>query len=209
MQWRPHTNIRTLRNLFNICFHVMTQFLELCPKILSLGRITKMPRNVNFFPSVNHFLTSNLVLCQLTLTQKLSELHSYFTDEEIEAQRTRATCQGTQLVESKSEIDSRFPDCLKIFLWYPLQKSFPSHSTLPSHPGPLHSHHYHSLPRFFLPGPPGEGFLPLNSLCCFSSVQFSHSVLFNSLQPRGEQCSRLLCPSPTPRACSSSCPSSQ
>ena len=34
-----------------------------------------------------------------------------------------------------------------------------------------------------------------------SSVQFSHSVMSSSLQPHG-----LHCPSPTPRACSNSCP---
>ena len=41
------------------------------------------------------------------------------------------------------------------------------------------------------------------------SVQFSCSVVSNSLWPRGLQHSRLLCPSPTPEACSNSCPSSQ
>ena len=40
-------------------------------------------------------------------------------------------------------------------------------------------------------------------------VQFSHSVMSISLQPRGVQHARLPCPSPTPRACSNSCPSSQ
>ena len=33
----------------------------------------------------------------------------------------------------------------------------------------------------------------------FSSVQFSHSVVSNSLQPHGLQHARLPCPSPTPR----------
>ena len=41
------------------------------------------------------------------------------------------------------------------------------------------------------------------------AVQFSHSVVSDSLQPRGLQHSRLLCPSPTPGACSNSCPSSR
>ena len=41
------------------------------------------------------------------------------------------------------------------------------------------------------------------------SVQFSDSVMSDSLQPHGLQHSRLPCPSPTPRACSNSCPSSQ
>ena len=43
----------------------------------------------------------------------------------------------------------------------------------------------------------------------FSSVQFSHSVVSNSLQPHGLQHSRLPCPSPTPRAYSNSCSLSQ
>ena len=37
----------------------------------------------------------------------------------------------------------------------------------------------------------------------------SHSVMSDSLQPHGLQHSRLPCPSPTPRACSNSCPSHQ
>ena len=42
-----------------------------------------------------------------------------------------------------------------------------------------------------------------------SSVQLSHSVVSDSLQPHGLQHTRPPCPSPTPRACSNSCPSSQ
>ena len=38
------------------------------------------------------------------------------------------------------------------------------------------------------------------------SVQFSCSVMSNSLQPNGLQHARLPYPSPTPRACSNSCP---
>ena len=41
------------------------------------------------------------------------------------------------------------------------------------------------------------------------SVHFSHTVVSDSLQPHGLKHTRLPCPSPTPRACSSSCPSSQ
>ena len=43
----------------------------------------------------------------------------------------------------------------------------------------------------------------------FSLVQFSHSVVSDSLQPHGLQHTRPPCPSPTPRARSNSCPSSQ
>ena len=49
-------------------------------------------------------------------------------------------------------------------------------------------------------------FLPKGKL--FLSVQFSCSVVSNSLQPYGLQHARPPCPSPTPRACSNSCPSS-
>ena len=40
-----------------------------------------------------------------------------------------------------------------------------------------------------------------------SSVQFSHSVVFDCLRAYGLQLARLPCPSPTPRAYSNSCPS--
>ena len=42
-----------------------------------------------------------------------------------------------------------------------------------------------------------------------SSVQVSCSVVSDSLQPHGLQHARLPCPSPTPGACSNSCPLSQ
>ena len=41
------------------------------------------------------------------------------------------------------------------------------------------------------------------------SVQFSHSVMSDSLRPHGPQHTRLPCPSPAPGAYSSSCPSSR
>ena len=40
------------------------------------------------------------------------------------------------------------------------------------------------------------------------AVQFSHSFVSDSLQPHGLQHARISCPSPTPGACSKSCPSS-
>ena len=42
-----------------------------------------------------------------------------------------------------------------------------------------------------------------------SSVQFSRSVVSDSLRPRGLQQARLPCPSPSPRVCSNSCPLSR
>ena len=52
-----------------------------------------------------------------------------------------------------------------------------------------------------------------NELCflihCLSSVQFSCSVMSDSLQPHGLQHARLPCSSLTPRACSNLCPLSQ
>ena len=42
-----------------------------------------------------------------------------------------------------------------------------------------------------------------------SSVQFSHSVVSDTLQPHRLQHARLPCPSPAPRVCSNSCPLSQ
>ena len=45
--------------------------------------------------------------------------------------------------------------------------------------------------------------------CEFSSVQFSHSVVSNSLRPHELQHARPPCPSSTPGVCSNSCPLSQ
>ena len=47
------------------------------------------------------------------------------------------------------------------------------------------------------------------STVIFSSVQFSHSVVSDSLWPHELQHARPPCPSPTPRVHSDSCPSSQ
>ena len=58
-------------------------------------------------------------------------------------------------------------------------------------------------------------FLASSSICLekssnlLSSVQFSHSVMSNSLQPHESQHTRPLGPSPTPRVYSNLCPSSQ
>ena len=45
--------------------------------------------------------------------------------------------------------------------------------------------------------------------CSVYSVQFNHSVVSDSLWPHELQHARLPCPSPTPGACSNSCPSSR
>ena len=74
----------------------------------------------------------------------------------------------------------------------------------------VHEHIYVSLQSFYL-----YLWLVFISLTvsfedyCCHSVQFSRSVTSDSLRPQGLQHARLLCPSPTPRACSNSCPSSQ
>ena len=46
-------------------------------------------------------------------------------------------------------------------------------------------------------------------ILCVFSVHFSYSVMSNSLQPHGLQHARLPCLSPTPGACSNSCPVSR
>ena len=47
----------------------------------------------------------------------------------------------------------------------------------------------------------------LSKVVQFSSIQFSHSVISDSLQPHELQHTRPPCPSPTPRVHSNSCPS--
>ena len=56
-----------------------------------------------------------------------------------------------------------------------------------------------------------KNFPIFSSFVCsvFSSVHLSLSVVSDSLQPHGLQHTTLPCPSPTPGACSNSCPSSQ
>ena len=63
-----------------------------------------------------------------------------------------------------------------------------------------------------LPNPgikPGSPALQADSLPGERSVQFSHSVMSNSLQPHESQHARPPCPSPTPRVHPNSCPSSR
>ena len=63
------------------------------------------------------------------------------------------------------------------------------------------------IPQFttYLP----KSCLPLTSWAQFSSVQFSHSVVSESLLPHESKHARPPCPSPTPRVHSDTCPSSQ
>ena len=63
-----------------------------------------------------------------------------------------------------------------------------------------------SLLRMMKRFPPKDNLC--SSLFSFSSVQFSHSVMSDSLQPHELQHARPPCPSPTPRVHSSSHPSS-
>ena len=51
--------------------------------------------------------------------------------------------------------------------------------------------------------------LPVHHIRLWNSVQFSHSVMSNSLWPHGLRHARPSCPSPTPGAYSNSCPSSR
>ena len=69
----------------------------------------------------------------------------------------------------------------------------------------VHFSSVQSLSHVWLFVSPWKGWFP----SWFSSDQFSCSVVSNSLQPHWLQHTRLPCPSPTPRACSNSCPSSQ
>ena len=54
-----------------------------------------------------------------------------------------------------------------------------------------------------------HAWLHLNLITTLSSVQFSHSVVSDSLRPHESQHTRPPCPSPTPGVYSNSCPSSR
>ena len=64
------------------------------------------------------------------------------------------------------------------------------------------------LPRAPAPSRGPASLLPHAWTLPHSSLQFSRSVVSDPLWPHGLLHSRLSCPSPTPRACSNSCPSS-
>ena len=78
------------------------------------------------------------------------------------------------------------------------------------------SSHYHS-PKFYLPQDcdtihkttKRSMQILHNIIFLHLSVPFSHSVMSNSLQPHGLKHARPPCPSPIPRECSNSCPSSR
>ena len=73
---------------------------------------------------------------------------------------------------------------------------------------PFPPSHSRSLPTTsFLPFLPHQQMW--NRYISLYTVQFSHSVVSDSLWPRGLQHTRLPCPSPTPRACSNSSPLSR
>ena len=75
------------------------------------------------------------------------------------------------------------------YIWY---CEFPYYSLYTSHPLLLPSPRFHK-----------------SVLYISLSIQFSHLVMSNALQPHGLQHTRLPCPSSAPRASANSCPSSQ
>ena len=106
----------------------------------------------------------------------------------------------------------------------------PMDCTTPGLPVPT----FHGLPKFMmivlvmssnrlilchplLPSDPGSGSLPVSQLFASgsqiigasASVQFSRTVVSDSLRPHGLQHARPPCPSPTPRVYSNACPLSQ
>ena len=60
--------------------------------------------------------------------------------------------------------------------------------------------------KYFMPACPIALYYYINFIYTYMSLQFSHSVMSNPLQPHGLQHARPPCPSPTPRAYSDSWP---
>ena len=60
--------------------------------------------------------------------------------------------------------------------------------------------------KYFMPACPITLYYYINFIYTYMSLQFSHSVMSNPLQPHGLQHARPPCPSPTPRAYSDSWP---
>ena len=89
---------------------------------------------------------------------------------------------------------------LLLSVWFP--KSLNSSRSVPHPLLPAFTSHF--FPSFLFSRVPYSSVPNLN----FSSVQFSRSVVSDSLQPHESQHARPPCPSPTPRVHSDSCPSS-
>ena len=98
------------------------------------------------------------------------------------------------------------------------------HNLATKPPPPPHSHEYkpqdfissplHPFPKppiliHSIPSNPAWAFCLIFFFYYFSSIQFSHSIVFNSWRPHGLQLARLPCPSPTSGVYSNSCPSCQ
>ena len=89
------------------------------------------------------------------------------------------------------------------WVYQQVQRTLPEPKALIFHSPPPSSENFLKMAQFLLQ--------PLQSqfsTCCFSSVQFSRSVVSNSLQPQELQHARPPCPSPTPGVHSDSRPSS-
>ena len=97
-------------------------------------------------------------------------------------------------------------------VWFPLLRSpfLPGHSTFSFHSGSALGSP--SQPRYLYNAPclsSCQQSLSLYLALIFFMLQFSHSVMFDSLRPHGLQHARPPCPSPTPGGCSNSCPLSR
>ena len=108
--------------------------------------------------------------------------------------------------KSESEVAQWCPT-----LWDPTDCSLPGSSIHGIFPGKNTGVSYHFFFQEIIPTQglnPGSPALRTDALPSEPSVQFSHSVLSDSLWPRESQHARPPCPSPTLGDCSNSCPSS-
>ena len=145
-----------------------------------------------FFCSIFQ-LPFHYILCLLSSVNTVYCLRSSFTEPAAPAScslLTPSTCQGTTTWEACSE--------------YLLNKWMIVEQSRDCNPR-LSASKIHALFHSTTQNSKAHSSVAVTSL----SVQFSRSVVSESLRPHGLQHARPLCPSPTPGAYSNSCPSSQ
>ena len=154
-------------------------------------------------------LQTFVVFCQMWISHRYTYIPSLFNLSPISLPIPPLYV-DTELLLEFPEPHSKFP--MAIYFTYG-NVSF--HVTLAIHLT-LSSHLSMSISLFYMsvsPLLPCKWVLQYHSsrigTCAFSSVQYSRSVMSNSLWPHELQHARPACPSPTPRVYSNPCPSSQ
>ena len=106
---------------------------------------------------------------------------------------------NTEIYGLRHKLTIKANDLRTVPIWEQSLHGLPESSRLPSYAALMSTL---PMPAF----PLSEHVTSSGNWLIISSVQFSHSVVSDFLQPHESQHSRLPCPALTPRTCSNSCP---